>query len=834
MLTVLLRPFHRLIPCAAAALLAVPAVATTPADSPDGDPTLIQHILPAELLDIDGMRPPTPRGLTFSLIDAGVDPEGDTPTQVVFTPDGTRFLVAHRDTQNVIVYDAATRAHVDTFNVSGAPQSLAVTADYAVTANLWEDTASIITLATGQERIVPVGDQPGIARVTPDGTKAVIANLRDGDISVIDLASATELRRIDGAGFTASLSFAPEPGVVTFDFGTLEVADNSTAVNADYFNARINVIDLNSGSVTAVPCANNPRGLAIVPGGNTAVITHYINIRTITLLDIPSRTISGTILTPEDLWGPVAVNPTGTQAVVAIQNACRVVDLVNGTFSGSLNTASVNQLYTSADGDYALCVGFRGSLISFASQTVVKELNNIVSTAIGAHSPTDPRGVLIATTFGEDMLVVNTNGAAGFLEGRQLSGPDPEADKTRMLALSPDGTKAVTTNILSDTASIIDLASGTVDAVVDVGDRPAEVAFGPDGGKAVVCNLDSAFTSIIDIATGNVTNVNISRRQSEVEISPDGQYAYIAVVADGDGVWRVDLDTATVAGPKLTTGNMGSVGYLYSQTSGVTLSHDGATLVTCNSFDDTLTFINTATWSVSQTLFVGDFPVRATFSADDSTLYVSCRDDDTVRVLTFAGNWSVTSTINVGDQPLDTVLSPDQTRLYVMNYASESVGVVNLPGTTQSATVPLPDNPATGLRISPDGSEVYVATGTWTASLGPGPAVSLTLNGQLSAIDTATNTISRQVTTNQPPAMLALSGDGATAAIAAPFFDLLVVSQVGGTCPGDLDGDGDVDFQDLVTLLAAYGSGPGGDIDGDGDTDFNDLVALLAVYGTSC
>ncbi len=49
--------------------------------------------------------------------------------------------------------------------------------------------------------------------------------------------------------------------------------------------------------------------------------------------------------------------------------------------------------------------------------------------------------------------------------------------------------------------------------------------------------------------------------------------------------------------------------------------------------------------------------------------------------------------------------------------------------------------------------------------------------------------------------------------------------------PGDFNGDGCVDFDDLVLLLAAYGAGAGGDMDGDGDTDFQDLVAFLAVYG---
>ncbi|MBU0616736.1 MAG: hypothetical protein KKI02_03375, partial [Planctomycetes bacterium] len=58
-------------------------------------------------------------------------------------------------------------------------------------------------------------------------------------------------------------------------------------------------------------------------------------------------------------------------------------------------------------------------------------------------------------------------------------------------------------------------------------------------------------------------------------------------------------------------------------------------------------------------------------------------------------------------------------------------------------------------------------------------------------------------------------------------------------CPGDLDGDYDVDLADLSQLLSNYGTAQGasyedGDLDGDGDVDLSDLAALLAVYGTTC
>ena len=53
---------------------------------------------------------------------------------------------------------------------------------------------------------------------------------------------------------------------------------------------------------------------------------------------------------------------------------------------------------------------------------------------------------------------------------------------------------------------------------------------------------------------------------------------------------------------------------------------------------------------------------------------------------------------------------------------------------------------------------------------------------------------------------------------------------------GDVNGDGKVDFGDLLILARNYGK-PGmpdqGDVDGDGKIDFNDLVLLSRNYGRS-
>jgi YVTN family beta-propeller protein len=775
--------------------------------------------------------------VTPNFYSAGTDPEADSHSSAKFLPDGSGVVVANRESKNLVIFDPTTRAMIRAIPLSGSPESVAVSPNgqIAVTANMTENTASIVNLVTGVEiAVVDVDTAPTTALINAAGTLAVLSCSGSQTAVIVDIASATATLTVTTGGLYTSVSVNPETSAYAFRAYGPALAGN-TLVFPDSTNDQIHLIDITTGITNSLPCADAPIGVAVTPDGTKAVVSHYFASRTLSVVDVTTGVISASHSMPVDLWGPVAINPAGTKAVVAVQNACRVVNLATGATTGDIATASVNEMYTSADGQYAVCVGFRGSLISFTTETLVKDLNNFVSASVGAVSPAGAVAAMFSDTFGEDMVIVTTNGTSGSLQSAGPSGPAPEADRARTAAVSPDGSYTVVVSQQSQTATVIDSASGAILHTVNVDRRPGEVKITPDGTRAVVSSRDGTRLSIITLATGAKTDVTISTRADAFEISPNSQYAYVTVITGGDGVWRVNLNTGAVEGAKLATGDMGSVGYGYQQFSGTAISPDGATLVTCNSFTNNITMIDTASWTVVKTVTVGTFPTRASFSADGSEIYVSNLNADTISIVSNAGAASaVTGTALVGDGPFMTCPTPDGSKLYVANYYANNIGVVNLVSNVQVQTIPLPSGQSlAGMAISPDGSSLYVTYGTAGITFGTG-SYSLSQSGALRIYETTGNTVVETVPVSYATSALALSADGSVVAMPQPWGDGVTIIDLVG-CPADFDGSGFVDTDDFDAFVGAFEAGDqSADFDGTGFVDTDDFDAFVRAFEAGC
>ncbi|MCC6357189.1 MAG: hypothetical protein IT450_00475 [Phycisphaerales bacterium] len=148
-------------------------------------------------------------------------------------------------------------------------------------------------------------------------------------------------------------------------------------------------------------------------------------------------------------------------------------------------------------------------------------------------------------------------------------------------------------------------------------------------------------------------------------------------------------------------------------------------------------------------------------------------------------------------------------------------GAQNTFGQARPAGSGMAENASVVGGVGQSGS-VVLASGSFAAPA-TGGAYTFSLANAVANVLTAVNT---------PPQFSPVVNAPVT--LAAPSFSFTVGAP---NCPGDLDGDNDVDISDLSTLLSQFGStGPGfsGDLDNDNDVDISDLSALLSNFGTNC
>ena len=186
------------------------------------------------------------------------------------------------------------------------------------------------------------------------------------------------------------------------------------------------------------------------------------------------------------------------------------------------------------------------------------------------------------------------------------------------------------TNESDENVSVIDVATNTVTATVDVGNTPQSVAITPDGTKAYVTNRLDNNVSVIDIATNTVTaTVNVGDRPISVAITPDGTKPYVIRSA-------VDADILIFV---------------------IAKTPDGTKAYVSNTANDNVSVIDIATNTVTATVTVGNFPSEVAITPDGTKSYVGNLFDDNVSVIDIATN-TVDATVTVGRVPIGVAITP--------------------------------------------------------------------------------------------------------------------------------------------------------------------------------
>jgi YVTN family beta-propeller protein len=637
-------------------------------------------------------------------VDPGIPVEGDYMGWAAFTNDGNRVLLTNRMTDNVTVFDWSTMSVVANIPVGYYPGGIAVTDDYAVVACGFGDEVDIINLSTltvDEVFPLPPGQQPWVVRVTLDGTKAFVACDISNTCEVFDLTTMTHTLTM--SNFPISLlswGFNSENGRNSFSFTSFVVTEDGnyliTCNRADsmfFFNTATGLAE---DTITGIVDGAN---VALSGDGTQVVAINLTNPLSVKRVDIATRLITGNVDFTGHTYGwatTVGVNGDGSKAFVSLSgNMSGIGRFATGDFVTFSNTYSAFWIGVSPDHSYAISGQNRFSIVDFASETIRgQHAGN--SQDRGAVSPVGYRAIGFDYARHEGLYFYDYTDPTPTYRGTTNTGEPPEGDAPRRVAITPDGTKAVVANVLSDNISIIDLATFSLDGIIEnCGDRVQNVAITSDSRWAVVCGMLSNTVKIIDLTTNTiVADVYTNSRPGVVSITPDDGYAYVGNISS-NSVSVVELDgAASTEVAEVLCGVIGVVWACYGVLSDVEVSPDGLHCLVAASFDDQVRVINTATNTVVAILDVGDFPLQIAYNGTGEYAIVTNYNSDNFSVIQVNGaSSSVIGTYGYGDDgPLRLAYNTAHDEMGIGHYYSKTV--VNV-------------NPETGAFISRDSYSAY-------------------------------------------------------------------------------------------------------------------------------
>lgn len=201
------------------------------------------------------------------------------PSAVAATADGGTIFVACEATAEVLIFDTASKKVAARIAVAPSPSGLMLSADGARLYVTCAGPASAVCIVDTAKREVtdrlPAGYQAQSPVLSPDGRTLYVCNRFDNDVSVIDLGTLKEVRRI-------AVPREPFSAAVTPDGKHLLVVNHLHAGRADVdvVTSSVSVIDLAAGKVLKeIPLPNGStllRDIRISPDGRHAVVAHIL------------------------------------------------------------------------------------------------------------------------------------------------------------------------------------------------------------------------------------------------------------------------------------------------------------------------------------------------------------------------------------------------------------------------------------------------------------------------------------------------------------------------------------------------------------------------------
>lgn len=324
-------------------------------------------------------------------------------------------------------------------------------------------------------------------------------------------------------------------------------------------------------------------------------------------------------------------------------------------------------------------------------------------------SETDPAVIAVDTA---------KNEVAATITIPHISGPIVVSDRLEGLFVTDPDNKQVT---------VIDLHSGEVVWVVDIGMRPDAallhpldryIAFGSKDGQVSIWDMQS-LKQILHVANLE-SAVNMT-------FSLDGRNLYVVE----QGKKRISV-IGLNARKKVAEINLGGPVDSGAEVSAISRSANGFTGFVSVTSENRVVVIDLVDWKVKESVRVGGGPVRPFSPADNRYVLVPHRDSKALTVLS-ALSYEVIATIETGIEAKGLNTGWLDTVAFIMPATGNRIAVVDLDNLELIKTIELPGQPDDGL-VTSDSRKLFTA---------------MLDSGSVAAIDIPTHTLTAVIETSK-------------------------------------------------------------------------------------
>jgi YVTN family beta-propeller protein len=311
-----------------------------------------------------------------------------------------------------------------------------------------------------QPQTINLGATAGSVAITPDGSLALVANINEGSITVIDLPTLT-----------------PRPAKIPMSFASPE----------RWYSTQ---------------------NMAITPDGKLALVAH--GFEHLSLIDMETLTVRPETLQFGWILGNIAITPDGKLAFVSYVGASlTVIDLSTLTVRPeTIPLPRIAYCVAAAPDSKLILAGIESNVVAIDVATLSTEI---------IPGPAGMLREIVVTPDNSLALVLcdDTNGVAVIdLPARKFR-PEriPVPGELQSIAMTPDGSLAFVVNGDNATVNVIDVATLTVSPyTIPAGATPDSIVVTPDGATALVTN-STAKTRDGDLRRAHTSPAGRTRRR---------------------------------------------------------------------------------------------------------------------------------------------------------------------------------------------------------------------------------------------------------------------------------------------------------------------------------